>query len=86
MQVEGIGNGVDKRSLYNNSLTLKFLYVFLIVKSSPDVTKHTESGWSTNEDFCFCSRYNNVNNGTWHVYKPSFGSFVATFRLACSEI
>ena len=38
------------------------------------------------EDFRLCSRYNKVNYGAWHVYKPLFGSSVATYRLACSEI
>ena len=38
------------------------------------------------EDFRLCSRYNKVNYGAWHVYKPLFGSSVATCRLACSEI
>ena len=27
-----------------------------------------------------------VNYGAWHVFKPFFGSSVATCRLACSEI
>ena len=36
--------------------------------------------------FCLCLRCNNVNNGAWHVYKPLFGSSVATCRLVCSEI
>ena len=27
------------------------------------------------EDFRLCSRYNNVNYGAWHVYKPLFGFF-----------
>ena len=34
----------------------------------------------------FVSCHNNVNYDTWHVYKPLFGSSVATYRLACSEI
>ena len=34
------------------------------------------------EDFRLCSRYNNFNYGAWHVFKPLFGSSVAT----CSEI
>ena len=38
------------------------------------------------ENFRLCLRYNNVNYGDWHVYKPFFGSVVATSRLACSEI
>ena len=38
------------------------------------------------EDFRLCLRNNNVNYGAWHVYKPLFGSSVATCRLACSEI
>ena len=38
------------------------------------------------EDFRLCSRYNNVNYGTWHVYKPLFGSSNAICRLDCSEI
>ena len=38
------------------------------------------------EVFCLHSRYNNVNYGAWHVYKALFGSPVATWRLACSEI
>ena len=29
------------------------------------------------EDFCLWSRYNNINYGAWHVYKPLFGSSVA---------
>ena len=37
-------------------------------------------------DFRICSRFNNVNYGAWYVYKPLFGSSVATCRLACSEI
>ena len=37
------------------------------------------------EDFRLCSRYNNVNYGAWHVYKPLFGCSVATSRLACFE-
>ena len=36
--------------------------------------------------FCLCSPYNNINYGAWHVYKPFFGSPIATLRLACSEI
>ena len=37
--------------------------------------------------FCpLCSRFSKVNHGAWHVYKPRFGSSVATCRLACSEI
>ena len=32
-----------------------------------------------------CSRFNNVNYGTWYVYKPLF-DFFTTCRLACSEI
>ena len=35
--------------------------------------------------FCICSRFNDVNYGAWYVYKPLFGSSVATCRLACSE-
>ena len=38
------------------------------------------------EDFRICSRLNNVNYSAWYVYKPLFGSSVATRRLACSEI
>lgn len=38
------------------------------------------------EDFRLYSRYNNVNYGARHVYKPLFGPFVAIYRLACSEI
>ena len=38
------------------------------------------------EDFRLCPRYNNVNYGAWHVYKPLFGSFVDICRLVCSEI
>ena len=38
------------------------------------------------EDFRLCSRFSKVNHGAWHVYKPRFGSSVATCRLACSEI
>ena len=41
--------------------------------------------WSF-EDFRICSRFNIVNYGAWYVYKPLFGSSVATCRLACSEI
>ena len=38
-------------------------------------------------DIGFCSRYNFVNYGTWHVFKPLFGSSVATCRPAqCSKI
>ena len=43
--------------------------------------------------FCFsfvgfriCSRFNNVNYGAWYVYKPLFGSSVATCQLAYSEM
>ena len=36
--------------------------------------------------FRLCLRCNNVNYGAWHVYKPLFGSSVATCRLVCSEI
>ena len=36
--------------------------------------------------FRLCLRCNNVNDGVWHVYKPLFGSSVATCRLVCSEI
>ena len=28
------------------------------------------------EHFRLCSRYNNVNYGAWHVYKPLFGSSI----------
>ena len=38
------------------------------------------------EEFRLCSRYNDVNYGAWHVYKPLLGSSVAICRLACSEI
>ena len=38
------------------------------------------------EDFRLCSSYNNVNYGTWHVYKTLFGSSNAICRLDCSEI
>ena len=38
------------------------------------------------EDFRICSPFNNVNYGAWYVYKPLFGSSVATCRLAGSEI
>ena len=38
------------------------------------------------KDFRPCSLYNNVNYDAWYVYKPLFGSSVATCRLACSEI
>ena len=38
------------------------------------------------EDFRLCSSFSKVNHGAWHVYKPWFGSSVATCRLACSEI
>ena len=34
------------------------------------------------KDFRFCLRYNNVKYCAWHVYKPLFGSSVATFWLA----
>ena len=37
-------------------------------------------------DFPIYLRYNNVNYGAWHVYKPLLSSFVAISRLACSEI
>ena len=32
------------------------------------------------------SRYNNIDYGGWHAYKPLFGSSVAIFWLACSDI
>ena len=38
------------------------------------------------EDFRLCSSYNNVNYGTWHVYKTLFGCSNAICRLDCSEI
>ena len=38
------------------------------------------------KDFRLCLRYDNVKYCAWHVYKPLFGSSVATCRLACSEI
>ena len=50
------------------------------------VAAHQGSGYSTNGDFCPCSGYNNVNYDAYHVYKPSFGSAVVTFRLGCFEI
>ena len=34
----------------------------------------------------FVSRYDYVNNGTWHVYKPLLSSSVANYRLPRSEI
>ena len=34
------------------------------------------------EDFRFWLRYNNVTYGAWHVYKPYFGSSVATCSLS----
>ena len=40
----------------------------------------------TFEDFRICSHFNNINQGAWYVYKPLFGSSVATCQLACSEI
>ena len=42
--------------------------------------------WFLFDDFRLCSRYNNINYGAWHVYKPLFGSSVAICRFACSEI
>ena len=33
------------------------------------------------EDFRICSHFNNVNYGAWYVYKPLFGSSVATYLL-----
>ena len=38
------------------------------------------------EDFRLSSLSINVNYGAWHVYKPLFGSFVATCLLGCSDI
>ena len=38
------------------------------------------------EDFRLCSRYNKINYGTRHVYKPLFGSSVAIYHHVCSEI
>ena len=37
------------------------------------------------EDFRLCSRYNNVNYGAWHVFKPFFDSSVTICRLPSSE-
>ena len=34
----------------------------------------------------YTRRYNDVNYGAWHVYKPFFGSSFVTFRLAYSEM
>ena len=38
------------------------------------------------EDFRLGSLSINVNYGAWHVYKPLFGSSVATCLLSCSDI
>ena len=38
------------------------------------------------QDFCLCSCDDDPNYGSWHVYKPLFGSSVSTGWLACSKI
>ena len=55
------------------------LVLLLLLAGSPILKFHFQ-------DFYLCSRYNNINYSTWHVYKPLFGSSVATCRLAYSEI
>ena len=63
-------------------ITVDRLAIQLSVKAFKTRTDHFRL---LSEDFRLCSRYNNVNYGAWHVYKPLLGSSVPICRLACSE-
>ena len=65
--------------------TLNTIRVSCVLFLLPCVSLQSNWAWSADcpfrflfEDFRLCSRYNNVNYGAWHVYKPLFGCSAAT--------
>ena len=80
----------NKHSTYSCDQNSVWLGIYLTNREAftrlCSVATHQGSGYSTNGDFCLCSGYSNVNYDAYHIYKPSFGSSVVTFRLSCSEI
>ena len=58
----------------------------IVAHNNTQVFLHNNQRTNCSRRVCFINKKNDVNYGVWHVYKPLFGSSVATCRLVCSKI